>query len=51
MKKPLILFLVSLLLLLIAGMAYTKYCKSKPNGCKKMQRDTEDSYPTKGVDW
>jgi CDP-diacylglycerol pyrophosphatase len=52
MKKPLILFLVSLVILIIAGIVYTKYCKSKLDGCKKViQNDADNEYPQKGIDW
>jgi hypothetical protein len=51
MKKPLLLFLLFSALLLLAGIAYTKYCKSKPNGCRKIERDAESEYPREGIDW
>ena len=42
MKKPLLLFLVSVALLMIAKLAYDKYCESKKEGCKKER--LEDSH-------
>jgi CDP-diacylglycerol pyrophosphatase len=51
MKKPLMLFLLSLVILVIAGIVYNKYCKSKPDGCKKTIHDADSEYPQKGIDW
>ncbi|GEM_PF-1566008 len=50
-KKPLLLFLLSLILLIIIAVVYQRYCKSKPNGCKKVERSADESYPQKGIDW
>lgn len=35
MKKPLLLFIIFVVVLVIAKLAYTKYCASKENGCKE----------------
>jgi hypothetical protein len=35
MKKPLLLFLFFVVLLVVAKLAYTKYCALKDEGCKK----------------
>jgi len=48
LKKPLLLFLTVLILFLLALFAYQKYCKSKPGGCKKIEKE---EYPRKGIDW
>ena len=34
MKKPLLLFIIFVVLLVLTKIAYTKYCASKPEGCK-----------------
>ncbi len=34
MKKPLILFIIFAVLIVVIGIAYNKYCASKPEGCK-----------------
>ncbi|SFV89881.1 hypothetical protein MNB_SV-4-717 [hydrothermal vent metagenome] len=51
MKKPLLLFIIFSLLLLIAGIAYQKYCKAKPDGCKERKVDVNDLGPQEGIDW
>jgi hypothetical protein len=52
MKKPLLLFIISLLLMLVAGIAYKKYCETKPGGCKQEKFDEKDDVgPKKGIDW
>ena len=33
MKKPLVLFIIFVVLFVFAKIAYTKYCASKPEGC------------------
>ena len=35
MKKPLLLFLLAVIVLIVAKLAYTKYCESKKEGCKE----------------
>jgi len=35
LKKPLLLFIIFVALLLVAIFVYNKYCESKPEGCKK----------------
>jgi len=35
MKKPLLIFISIVILLIIAKVAYTKYCASKAEGCKE----------------
>jgi len=52
MKKPLLLFIISVSLMFVAGIAYKKYCETKPGGCKQDTFDGEDDNgPTKGIDW
>ena len=56
MKKSLILFIVFVILLVIAKIAYNKYCESKPEGCKnqlngKEKYDENQGLPEEGVDW
>jgi len=51
MKKPLILFV-----LVVAKMAYNKYCESKPKGCKnqlngKEKHDEKQGLPEEGIDY
>jgi flagellar basal body-associated protein FliL len=55
-KKPLILFIVFVVLLIIAKMAYTKYCESKPESCKNQVNGKEKYNEKQGlaeekVDW
>jgi len=47
--KPLLLFIIFVVLLVIGKLAYTKYCESKPKGCKKETKIEET--PEEGVDW
>ncbi len=56
MKKPLILFIIFVVLLVLAKMAYNKYCDSKPEGCKNQLNEKEkcngkQGLPEEGVDW
>ena len=51
MKKPLLLFIIAVVLFTIAKMAYNKYCENKPEWCKKMKADEREEHPVKGVDW
>ena len=51
MKKPLILFIIFVVMLVVAKMAYNKYCESKPEGCKKEKDDEKQGLPEEGVDW
>ncbi len=51
MKKSLILFIVFAVLLVVAKIAYTKYCESKPEGCKKEVYDENQGLPEEGIDW
>jgi hypothetical protein len=51
MKKPLLLFIISVVLLIIAKLAYNKYCESKPDGCKKEKYDENQGSPREGIDW
>ena len=51
MKKPLLLFIIFVLLLIIAITLYNKYCESKPEGCKKGKVEDREEYPQKGIDW
>ena len=53
MKKPLMLFIVGVVVLLIAVVAYNRYCKNKPGGCKKVsqQESKKVGEPKEGIDW
>lgn len=51
MKKPLLLFIIFVVLFVVAKIVYTKYCESKPEGCKKENLKDRDETPEKGVDW
>ena len=51
MKKPLLFFIISVVLFIIAKIAYNKYCESKPEGCKKEKSDEREEHPVKGIDW
>ncbi|MEA3433951.1 MAG: hypothetical protein U9R13_05165 [Campylobacterota bacterium] len=51
MKKPLILFIIFVVLFVVAKIAYNKYCASKPEGCKKVKVDENQGLPEEGVDW
>ena len=51
MNRPLLLFLISAVILIIAAIVYSKYCESKPKGCKKAHYEEWDKGPIKGVDW
>ena len=51
MKKPLLFFIIAVILFIIAKIAYDKYCESKPDGCKNNKPDEREEFPVKGVDW
>jgi len=51
MKKPFLLFLIALVVLVAAKFAYERYCSSKPNGCRKVKQDFKKNGPQKGIDW
>ena len=51
MKKPLVLFIVFVVLLIVAKIAYNKYCESKPEGCKKVKVDERLGSPEEGIDY
>jgi len=52
MKKSLLLFIIFVILLVLAKTAYTKYCESRPEGCKKVKVDYEkDGLPQEGIDY
>ena len=52
MKKPLLLlFIVFAVVLLVAIFIYTKYCKTKPEGCKKEKLEGTEGSPREGIDW
>jgi hypothetical protein len=53
MKRNLVLFIVLVLVLIVAKLVYSKYCESKPQGCKKSEKiDYEkDGLPKEGVDY
>jgi len=51
MKKPIIVFLILVLFLVLAKTAYNKYCESKPEGCKKEKYDEKQGMPKEGIDY
>jgi len=53
MKKSLRIFLMAVVLLVLAKMAYQKYCASHEGVCPKEERmDYEkDGLPQEGIDW
>lgn len=51
MKKPLLLFIIFAVLFVVAKLAYTKYCESKSEGCKKEKYNDEENSPREGIDW
>ncbi len=51
MKKSFLIFIALVILLVIAKMAYTKYCESKPEGCKKEVYDENQGLPEEGIDY
>lgn len=56
MKKSLLLFIILVILLVVAKIAYNKYCASKPEGCKnqingKEKYDEKQGLPKEGVDY
>ena len=55
-KKPLILFIIFVFLLIVARTAYNKYCESKHEGCEnqingKEKYDEKQGLPEEGVDY
>jgi len=51
MKKPLLIFIILALLIILAGFAYKKYCVSKAGGCKQEKVDPDNFGPQEGIDW
>jgi len=52
MKKPLLIFIVLAVFIIVVKFAYLKYCESKPEGCKQEKlKKKDDLGPQKGVDW
>jgi hypothetical protein len=51
MKKSLIIFIVLAVVLVVAKLAYTKYCESQPEGCKKEVYDENQGLPEEGIDY
>ena len=51
MKKPLLLFIIAVAVLLVAIFVYNKYCQSKPEGCKQEKSNDMDNFPQEGIDW
>jgi len=51
MKKALLLFIIFVIVIIVAKIAYNKYCESKPEGCKKVKYDEDQGLPKKGIDW
>jgi len=50
MKKALILFILFSVLIIIAKIAYSKYCETKPEGCKKVKIEDQGVHG-EGIDW
>jgi len=51
MKKTFLIFMMLVLILVLAKTAYTKYCESKPEGCKKEKYDENKGLPKEGIDY
>jgi len=51
MKKPLLLFIIFTVLLLVAGTVYHRYCKAHPGRCRQVKMDEDEKGPRKGIDW
>jgi hypothetical protein len=51
MNKSLLLFISFSILIFLAVFTYSKYCESKPNGCKQEKYDEKDMGPKEGIDW
>jgi uncharacterized membrane protein len=51
MNKPLLWFLISIVILIIVVVVYSKYCESKPESCKKAHYHDSEKGPLKGIDW
>lgn len=52
MKKGLVLFIMAVVLIVLAKVAYTKYCASKPGTCVEEKMDYEkDGLPREGIEW
>ena len=51
MQKTFLIFIMLVLLLVLAKTAYTKYCESKPEGCKKEKYDENKGLPEEGIDY
>ena len=51
MKKPLLLFIIAVIVLIVAKLAYTKFCNLKNENCKNSTTDYYDGSPEEGVDW
>jgi hypothetical protein len=50
MKKPLLLFIIFVILFVLAKIAYTKYCESKKEGCVE-EEYVERNLPMDHVDY
>ena len=52
MKKPLLFFILAVLVLIVIAFVHQKYCESKPSGCKKRDKSVEEiGGPYEGIDW
>ncbi len=51
MSKPLLLFIVFVIVLVIAKISYNKYCNLNPDGCKSVKVDKNQGLPQEGIDW
>ncbi len=52
MKKPLFIFIIFALLILVASFAYKRYCEARPGDCKQVKvEDREEIGPEEGIDW
>jgi len=50
MKKALILFIIFSIFIILAKTAYSKYCETKPEGCKKVKVE-DQGLDGEGIDW
>ena len=51
MKKSFLIFIVLVIVLIVAKLAYTRYCESKIDGCKKEVYDENKGLPQEGIDY
>ncbi len=51
MKKPLLLFIIFSILLILSAVIYKNYCGSRSDDCKQGKIDEKDFGPEEGIDW